>query len=123
MRTAYGPGSGMDLTEEAEADVTIVAIAGRLDTQTATRFGARLAELLGSGQPYLLIEASRLNYISSAGFRALLIAAKSADAKGGRLAMCGMTAPVQRVTEIAGLAAVFETYPSREEALAKLLTG
>ena len=89
----------MVLTEESAAGVTIVAIAGRLDTQTVHRFSDRLTELLRSGRPHLLIEASRLNYISSMGFRALLVAAKSAAANGGCLAMCSLTAPVQRVTD------------------------
>lgn len=113
----------MELTEEAAADVTIVAIAGRLDTQTSSRFSDRLGELLHCGQPHLLIEVSRLNYISSAGFRALLIGAKGAAEKGGRLAVCGVTAPIRRVIELAGLHDVFETFASREEALAKLAAG
>ncbi len=113
----------MDLTEEAAAGVMIVAVAGRLDSQTARRFSARLAELLRSDQPRLVIEASRLTYVSSAGFRALLVAAKSAAAKDGGLVICGVTAPIQRVMEVAGLAAVFEIFPSREAALAQLLQG
>jgi hypothetical protein len=35
---AQETGGDMELTEEAAADVTIVAIAGRLDTQTSSRF-------------------------------------------------------------------------------------
>lgn len=116
-------GGDMELTEEGAADITIVAVAGRLDTQTAGRFSTRMDELLGAGQAQLLIEASGLNYISSAGFRALLLAAKGAADKGGRLAVCSMTPPMRRVVELAGLEAVFETYPSREDALAKLAPG
>ena len=112
----------MEVTEEASADVTIVAIAGRLDTQTSARFSHRLGELVHAGQARLLIEVSQLHYISSAGFRALLLANKSATERGGRLAVCGMTAPMQRVVDLAGLELAIETYPSREEALAKLAT-
>ena len=110
----------MELIEEGTADVTIVAVAGRLDTRTAGQFSDRMSELLFAGPAQLLIEASRLNYISSAGFRALLIAAKGAADKGGRLAVCNMTAPMRRVVELAGLEAVLDTYPSREEALLSL---
>ena len=112
----------MELTEEGSAEVTIVAVTGRLDTRTAGRFSSRMDELLGAGQAQLLIEASQLHYIGSAGFRALLLAAKGAAGKGGRFAMCNMTAPMQRALELAGLETVFETYPSREAALAKLRT-
>ena len=112
----------MELIEEGAADITIVAVAGRLDTRTAGRFSSRMDELLDAGQSQLLIEASRLNYIGSAGFRALLLAAKGAADKGGRFAMCSMTPPMRRAVELAGLETVLETYPSREEALAKLGT-
>lgn len=111
----------MNLSEEAVApDVTIVAVAGRLDTRTADQFGGRLTELLGAGQARVLIEGSQLSYISSAGFRALLIGSKLATETGGRLAVCNLTAPIKRVIELGGFDEVFETYASREEALAKL---
>ena len=113
----------MDLTEEAAEDVTVVSIAGRLDTQTSGQFSGRLSELLRAGHARVLIEASKLNYISSAGFRALLIGTKLATDEGGRLAVCSLTAPMRRMIEIGGFDQVFETYPSREEALAKLSAG
>lgn len=110
----------MELIEEGAADVTIVAVTGRLDTQTSRQLGLRLDELLQAGQAHLLIEASALHYMSSAGCRALLIAAKNATAVGGRLALCSMTPSVRRVVEVSGLDTAFETYMSREEALARL---
>jgi len=113
----------MDLTEETSADVTIVAVAGRLDTQTASRCSDRLAELLRSGHGRLLIDVSRLDYISSAGLRALLVAAKQAAQIGGKLAVCCMSAQVKDVIEIAGLDAVLDLYSSRDEALAQLSAG
>ena len=109
----------MELTEEATADVTIVAVAGRLDSSTSDRFGNRLGELLQAGRANLLIEASGLTYVSSTGIRALLLAAKSATAKGGRLVVCGMTAPIVEVMQLAGVASEFETFGSREEAMAR----
>lgn len=110
----------MDLTEEVVADVTVIAIAGRLDVQTADMLSQRLSDLLASGRARLLIEASHLTYVSSAGFRALLIAAKLAADQGGRLAICSLTAPVNRVVEMAGFSDVLETHHSRDEALTSL---
>ena len=120
MPPQHDPGAVMELTEEDAADVTVIAVAGRLNTETAARFSHRVGDLLHAGQAQLLIEASRLSYISSAGVRALLVANKVATDKGGRLAVCGMSASVRRVLEIAGLDETFESYPTREEALAKL---
>jgi|SRR5947199_315220 anti-anti-sigma factor len=113
----------MELTEEDAADVTIVAVSGRLDSQTARQFSNRLGELVGGGQSHLLIETSQLNYIGSAGLRALLLGARQAAEHGGWLALCNLNGPVQGMVETAGLAAVFKTYPTREAALAALADG
>ncbi len=113
----------MELTQKSAADVTIVSLAGRLDVRTSPQFSTRLAEMLIAEQPRVVLEASGLSYLSSAGCRALLVAAKAASSRGGKLVLCSMTVPVRRVVEIAGLEEVFETYPSREEALASLATA
>lgn len=110
----------MVLTEEAAGGVTIVSVAGRLDVELARQFGERLTTLIRAGHSRLLIEASKLDYIGSMGLRALLIASNLAAEARGRLALCGMTAAVRRVVELGGFGDIFEGYPSREEALAKL---
>ena len=113
----------MELTEEANGEVTIVAVTGRLDAEAARRFGDRIAALIEAGRSRLLIEASRLDYVGSMGLRALLIASNRAAESRGRLALCGITAPVRRVIDIGGFGGTFEAYPSREDALAKLCAG
>jgi anti-anti-sigma factor len=110
----------MNLREEAVADITVVAVEGRLDTQTADHLSKRLTELVRSGHRRVLVEGSCLSYVSSAGFHALLLAAKLATESGGRFAVCALSAPITRIVEIGRFDALFETYGSREEALAKL---
>jgi anti-anti-sigma factor len=116
-------GGAVELIEEVADEITIVAVSGRLDTQTAERLGMRLAELLQSGQPRVVIEASKLNYVSSAGFRTLLVANRLAAKHHGRLALCGLTMAIRRMFELGGLDGELETYPSREEAVALLSAG
>lgn len=113
----------MGLTEETIGDATVVTVVGRIDAEAARLLGERLTTLIGSGHSRLLIEASKLEYIGSMGLRALLIAARLAAESQGRLALCGLTAPVRRVVELGGFGDVFERHASREEALAMLGTG
>jgi|SRR5580698_6162750 anti-sigma B factor antagonist len=110
----------MHPAEQTVRNVTVVPVAGRLDSHTAPRLGERLEELLHAGRALLLIEASELQYIGSAGLRALLVAGKHAAEQGGSLVLCGLTSPIHRMVEVSGLGAVLQTYPSREDALAKL---
>jgi anti-anti-sigma factor len=110
----------MEFIEEDSAELTIVVVAGRLDSQTSGRFSGRLSELYQSGEAQVLIELSRLTYISSAGCRALYVAARQATERGRHLTVCGMNEAVERVVELAGLGSQVRIYGSREEALAQM---
>ncbi len=113
----------MELTEEAADEVTIVAVAGRIDAEAARQLGERLAALINAGQSRVLIDAAKVDYIGSMGLRTLLIATRLASDSHGRLALCGLTGPVRRVVELGGFGDVFERHASRDEALAKLGAG
>ena len=108
----------MEFIEEGGAEFTIVVVAGRLDSQTSDRFSNRLSELFRSRETQVLIELSRLSYISSAGCRALYIAARQAAQRGRQVTICGMNQAVERVVELAGLGSQVRIFGSREEALA-----
>src|SRR3970040_1404479 len=68
----------MDLREEKVGGVTVVEVKGRIDSTTAPALGARLTASLVAPKVRVLLDLSRLEYISSAGFRILLLAAKRA---------------------------------------------
>lgn len=110
----------MEFIAEDTADLTIVTVAGRLDSVAAAQFSGRLAELRHDGRTQLLIELSRLTYISSAGCRVLFVAARQTAERGSGLALCGMTGAVKNVVELAGLGGQVGIYASREEAVAQL---
>lgn len=110
----------MEFVAEDTADLTIVTVAGRLDSVAAAQFSGRLAELQRHSSTQLLIELSRLTYISSAGCRVLFIAARQSAERGSRLALCGMAGAVKDVVELAGLAGQVGVYTSREEAVMQL---
>lgn len=110
----------MEIVAEDTPELTIVTVAGRLDSAAALKFSGRLAELRQDGKVQLLIELSRLTYISSAGCRALFVAARQTAAQGNQLALCGMNGAVKQVVELAGLSSQVGVYASREEAVTQL---
>ena len=110
----------MEITETKSGAVTTVALKGRVDSATAGTLRERLSKLVESVPARLVIDFRDVAYISSAGFRTLLIIAKqSEDAKGG-LALCGISSEVRRLFEIAAFTELFLILPSREEAIAVL---
>jgi anti-anti-sigma factor len=106
----------VDLREEHHGDVAVVDIQGRIDSTTALTLGERLAGILGAGKA-LVLDLRQLEYISSAGFRILLLAAKQADAAGRRLVLCGMSPKVRQLFDLGGFLDVFQISASREDAI------
>jgi anti-anti-sigma factor len=95
----------MALTVEAKMDKAgpVLRLAGRLDTETTPTLAVRLAEALQGTPKHVVLDLARLDYISSAGLRAVLAAQKKLADHGGKLALRKATRPVAKVFEVAGL--------------------
>ena len=84
--------SAMRLDPARFADVVVLAPRGRIDHATAEDLRTALAPHLarcGQGQDHVVLDFAGVDYISSAGLRVLMLAAKQAKAQGGFLAMDG----------------------------------
>jgi anti-anti-sigma factor len=107
----------MDVKVEVVEGVTCVALAGKLDASTVADAERRLVEIIDGGANAMILELSALTYISSAGLRVLLVAAKKLKTKRGQLVLCGIQRYVKEVLDISGFSAVFPTAPDRTAAL------
>lgn len=99
----------------------IVAPRGRIDHETADAFAAALEPHLArckADAPALVIDMSGIDYVSSVGLRALMVAAKQAEAQAGRIALAALTPMVSEVFEISRFDMVFKVHASVAEALA-----
>jgi anti-sigma B factor antagonist len=110
----------LDIAEEHRGDITIVEIKGRIDSNTAKSFGERLTGLIKAGRMRVVVDLKHLVYISSAGFRALLVAGQLAEESKGTLALCGLSSEVQRLFDLGAFTDLFVIYGSREEGVTKL---
>jgi len=110
----------MEITEIQSGTVTAVAVKGRIDGATAGPLRDRLSKLIASGLSRLVVDFREVAYISSAGFRTLLIIAKQSEDAAGHLALCGISSEVRRLFEIAAFTDLFLILPNREEAIAEL---
>lgn len=107
----------MEIRATLEEDVAAVAVKGRLDSSNADGLKERLREMLHSGPPNLVIDLQDVIYISSAGFRTLLITARTVDQARGRMVLCGVGGEVKRLFEVAAFTELFTIVPTREDAL------
>ena len=99
-----------------EADV--VAPEGRLDSTTSPAFLEAVNAVTSTGRTRLLIDLSAVSYISSAGLRVILVAAKTLAARGGRLALHSLSAEIHQVIETVGFASLanLSVHPDPEAA-------
>jgi anti-anti-sigma factor len=109
----------MEVIESSADGVTIMEPRGRMDTAGAKPFGDRVVGLIGAGCRQMLIDLKHIQYISSAGFRALLIARKRSADTQGKLVLCGLSAEVRRLFEMSAFTDMFTICGTREEGLAK----
>ena len=74
---------------------------------------------LDGGARRVVIDLAGVEYISSAGLRVLLLAAKRLRPPQGSLVLCGLGPSVRTVLELAGFMSLFVVEPGREQALAR----
>ena len=92
----------MTIEKKLNGTALEIALEGRLDTMTAPELEAELNQSM-TGADSLVLDFSKLEYISSAGLRVLLSAHKAMSAKGG-LKVTHVNEIVQEVFEVTGFA-------------------
>lgn len=111
----------MEITEETRSGVTVLKPVGRIDSATSGAFEARLVEaVVGRGKASVVVDMTALTYISSAGLRALLVAAKKAKPAGSRVVLAAMAPTIREVFDMSGFSTLFEIHPGPDAAVSAL---
>ena len=110
----------MDIREARNGGVLTVGVAGKLDATTAKPFEDRLLGAIDAGEQRVVLDLARLDYVSSAGLRVFLLAAKRLKGTNGTIVLCSLTDQVKEVFDIAGFLTLFPMYGSHDEALRNL---
>ena len=90
------------MVEEVPA-LSTFTLQGRLDMLSVAEVEKRPLEVVASTERHLTIQAEGLEFISSAGIRALLTALKRMRAKGGSVGISGMRPGVREVLGLTGI--------------------
>jgi len=107
----------MEITVTDASGVKVIRIEGHLDTQTSPDAQAQLAQLIDQGATKLIVNFEKLDYISSAGLRVLLKAAKQLKGNSGELRICSLNEVVQEVFDISGFTTILTVTKTEPEAL------
>ena len=111
----------MECKERKLANVVLIEVKGRIDRNRAL-FGQRLVGTSTDApvRKKLLLDLSKVNYMSSAGMRVLMIAAKGCRKQGGKMVLAALQPTIQEVFKIGRFDNVLEIYPTVRQALAAI---
>lgn len=113
----------MKLESRTYADTLVVSPTGRLDHDNCEAFRAGLQPLLVqalASRQRIVLDLSQLQYVSSAGLRCFMLAAKQTGTQGGKIVLAQLRPVVAEIFQISRFDMVFEIFPSVREALGTL---
>jgi len=100
-----------------ENGVVLLEVEGEVDAHTARKLDKTLKDLLAQGHSRLVLDASQMGYISSAGLRVVLLTHRKARQLGGEVRLSGLNAQVRRIFEIAGFDELLRISDTRQESM------
>ena len=112
--------NALSIGQTRTGDVCIVTLSGRIDSTNANEVKTELTRLISSGEKSILVDLGAVLYLTSAAFRALLVATDEAEHQASNFALCSLAGHVRELFEMGGLLEVFAIHNSREEALKQL---
>lgn len=110
----------MNYTTEIIDHILVVYPEGRLDAISAGPFEEEIIPVILQNPVSVLIDFTRLDYISSAGLRTVLIIAKTLTGKGFRLGVCNLNESAREVFHISGFDTIIPVFSTAEEGIHSL---
>ena len=107
----------IEVAEERNHDVLVLLPIGRLDSGNALSFESIVMEHINSGERHLVVDFSRLGFISSAGLRVVLLATRALQGSKGQIVLCAMEKHIKEVFRISGFDRIISIKESRKAAL------
>ena len=108
----------MEITSKEFKHCHLLTVDGRIDSATAPQFGQKLDALVADGVFKIVIDMSKLEFMSSAGFRALLAAQRQCRRYNrGEVLLASVPERIKEALELAGFTELFRLFPDPLEAV------
>jgi anti-sigma B factor antagonist len=101
----------MEITTKQFKSCDMLVVSGRVDSSTAPQLAEALANVTNDGRYKIVMDMSNLEYMSSAGFRALLASQRLCKRYNrGEIALASIPTRIQEALELAGFTELFKTF-------------
>ena len=111
----------MDILMKQFDQTTVVSIAGSVDALTAPEVTNYLSKQVADGLQHLVLDLSGVDFMSSAGLRAILSILKESRQQGGDLRVAAAQPGVDRILKMSGFTTILKAFPSVNEAVASFI--
>jgi anti-sigma B factor antagonist len=101
----------MEISTQEFKHCEMIKIKGRVDSATAPQMAQALENAAEGGKYKLVVDMSELEYMSSAGFRALLAAQRNSKKYNrGEVVLASVPERIREALELAGFTELFKTF-------------
>ena len=107
----------IDHKDEADGKITLVEIKGELDSSTSTDFEEHVNQLLAKKKIYIILNAEKLDYISSGGIGVILYLQKKILSLRGFFIICNISEEISALYSILGFDKIIKIAKTKDEAL------
>ena len=107
----------MEITQKEENGVVSISIKGRLDADSSPEAEKVVKDALKDQTSRILFDLDSLEYLSSAGLRVLLGAAKEMRRKDGKIVLCALNEFVKEIFEVSGFQSLIPIADSVESGI------
>ncbi len=108
----------MEITNQEFKHGDLLKAKGRVDSATAPEFTRALEKITNDGRFKIALDMSELEYMSSAGFRALLATQRNCKRYNrGELVLVKVPDRIREALELAGFTELFKTFDDPLEAV------
>lgn len=97
----------MTINISNQGDKVIGVLEGRLDTAASQQFQIDMQPLMDNADKHIVLDCTKLEFISSSGLRLFLALRKQTIAKGGDVTITGVSPEVKQVFTITGFISLF----------------
>lgn len=110
----------MEIGTREIQDVTVIDMSGELISQTSGDAYDEMVRIAKSGVAKVVLNLDKLDYLSSAGLRVILTAAKLLKSSSGEMIICNANGVVKEVLESSGFNSLVDMYDTESDAVSKL---
>ena len=110
----------MEITDYKKNDILILGVKGNLDEITSETFQEKLIQFIKNGEDKIILDCSKLDYVSSGGIRVFYLVANFLDEKNGKIVFSSLNPNIKKLFDIVEMEDDFDIYPELDDAIKSL---